>query len=66
MSTKPGKLFVITLALLLSACGGKATEAPVITEAPAATGTPMPTKAPQFTPGPPLASMDLITIGASF
>jgi hypothetical protein len=55
MITKPGRLFVITLALLLSACGGMpATEAPVATEGPVAT------EAPQFTPGPPLASMDLI------
>jgi hypothetical protein len=49
MITKPGRLFVITLALLLSACGAKppATE-PVVTEPP------VPTEAPQ------LASMDLI------
>lgn len=49
MSIKPGKLFVVALAFLLSACGGTpATEAPVSTEAPI------------VTPGPPLASMDLI------
>ena len=54
MITKPGRLFVITLALLLSACGAKPTEPPVPTDSPVATEPPAPTEAPQ------LASMDLI------
>ena len=49
MITKPERLFVITLALLLSACGAK----PPATE-PVATEPPAPTEVPQ------LASMDLI------
>jgi len=49
MNIKPKKLFVVILALLLSACGSApATQAPAVTEAP------------HFTPEPPFASMDLI------
>jgi hypothetical protein len=55
MIAKPGKLFVITLALLFSACR----QTPSTTE-PVATEPFVPTDVPQFTPGPPLASMELI------
>ena len=43
-------LVIAVLALILSGCGGAATQAPSPTQAPAATKAPEPTKAPEAKP----------------